>query len=72
MDAFLSPLILLEGLAADVSFVVALSTDESVAAVSGKTRVSVVTSTEGASAESATFVGADSSGPSNRGNIAYP
>ena len=53
MDALLSSLILLESLAADVSFVVALSTDESGAAVSGKTRVSVVTSTAGASAASA-------------------
>ena len=66
MDALLSPLSLLEGLAADLSFVVALSTDESGAAVSGKTRVSVVTSTAGAA------VGANYCGPSDRGNIGIP
>ena len=47
----------------------ALSTDASGAVVSGKTRVLVITSAAGASAASATVVGADYSGPSNRRNI---
>ena len=72
VDALLSPLILLEGPAADVGFVAALSTDASGAAVWGKTRVSVVTSAAGASAASASVVGPDCSGPSNRGISAYP
>ena len=69
VDALLSPLILFEGPAADVSIVAPLFTDASGAVVSGKTRVAVVISTKGASAASATFVGTDCSGPSNRGNI---
>ena len=60
---------LLEDPAADVCFIAALAIEASGAAVSGETWVPVIASAAGAAAASATAVGADCCGPSNRENI---